>query len=116
MGSIAPDRGTIEPIILHQVLGPARFAGCGIQAKQVAHGAQGIDLASTDDGRGAWPTRVGDGVRTVVVVFPEELAVVSTQAQESFHAGDAGARRPLGFALGVQGSNAIHDVDTTASD
>src|SRR5439155_1784286 len=51
MGGKPPDlHGRL--VILGQILGPNHFAVSDVQTKQVAHGAQGVDFAVLNHGRG----------------------------------------------------------------
>src|SRR5262249_58939414 len=85
--------------VLREVLRPDHLAGVGVEAKQVAHGAEGVDLAVLDRRGGARPGGVADLIGAVVLVLPEDLAVVLVEAQDALLAVNALAGETAGGVL-----------------
>src|SRR5262249_12617568 len=100
---------------------PHQLAGGGLQAVQVAHGAQRVDAAAVHHGRTPRAGGVSDpGVGAVVVVLPDGLAVLGVQAEDAFLAltdplAGVGARLH-GWRLLAGGQLAVHDVDAVPDD
>src|SRR5262249_42720822 len=72
-GTEAPDLH-VGVIVLDEIPRPEQLAVVGVEAAQVAHGAEGVDLAVADDGRGPGAAGVGHGVLGGVLMLPEDAA------------------------------------------
>src|SRR5208283_4173174 len=85
-----------------------------LQAEQLAHGAQRVDLAVLDHRRGARPGGVAHLVAAGILVFPEDFAVRFVEAQDAVLARDHIAGKTT---LGVRGpliQDAVGDEDLAA--
>src|SRR5262249_5241663 len=113
MGSVAPNR-RLGLVFLRQIMGPKNLARFGIEAKQISFRSQRVDLAALDQRRGARAERVRDGIRAVVLVFPEQLAVRFVKTQHAFSAWDRlllASGEALLRILDSFGQDTIHDVN-----
>src|SRR5205085_4298179 len=105
-----PDRG-VDFVVLGEVASPHQLAGDCVEAAQVAHGAERVDPAGPDQRRSAWSAAVGNLVRAVVFVLPQQFAAIRIQTKDALAARNTGPRGTFGFAVCVEGALAIHDVD-----
>src|SRR5262249_36775654 len=83
-----------------------------LQAEEVAHGSQRVNLAALHDRRGPRPGRVAHAVRAVILVLPEDLSGRFFQAEDSLLARDGAL---AGFAA-TPGRDAIGHVDPATGD
>ena len=87
MGGKPPDlHGRL--VILGQILGPNHFAVGDVQTKQIAHGAQGVDFAVLNHGRGPRSGWVLQVISAVVFMLPENVAGRVFEAEHALFAGD----------------------------
>src|SRR5205823_3790111 len=70
-------------VFLLEVLGPEELACGGVEAAEVAHGAQGVDLAPADGRGAARAGGVADLVGAVVLVLPALLAGGRVEAEDA---------------------------------
>ena len=69
-----------------EILAPDHPAVFRVQAPQIAFRAQCEDFSLVDGWGAPGPTAIGDVVRTVVFVFPQQSARVGREAQDSLRA------------------------------
>src|SRR5205823_10951619 len=81
---------------------------------EVAHGAEGVDLAAADGGGAARPGGVADAVVAGVLVRPERLAAAGVEAEDALAALQLVA--PAGVRRAVAGGDVIGDEDAAAGD
>ena len=67
---------------------PELLAADGVEAGEVPLGAQRIDLAASDRRSAAGAAGIGDRIRAVVFMLPQQTAVVGSEAEHPFAAGD----------------------------
>src|SRR5262249_3036002 len=82
-------------VFLAQFLAPDWPAGRYVEAGEVAHRAEGVDLAAADRRRAPRPGRVGNLVVAVVFVLPQVPAGLRVEAVDAFLAAT------LAFLAGV---------------
>src|SRR5262245_41760430 len=102
-------------VVFREVLRPDWLAVGGVEAEQIAHRAEGINVAAVHDRRRPRAGRVGDiRVGAVVGVGPDRLAVGRVHAHDALAAGlCARGRRVLRVRLAF---HAVHDVQLAAGD
>src|ERR1051325_7293666 len=83
MAGEAPHRNG-EIILLEQVLRPEHGPLVSIVTVEMPHGAERVDLAAGDKGRGARAGGVADLIGAIVFVLPDDLAVGFVQAEDAF--------------------------------
>src|SRR5262249_51938284 len=98
--------------ILDEVLRPDRFPGLRLQAPEVTHRSERVDLVADDGRRGPRAERVADLlVRAVVLVFPNLLAGVFVQAHDALLARRG---RGPGRLFSDRAGDPVHTVDEPA--
>ena len=80
--------GHLDAIVLRKVLGPDERSLAGIQAEELPHGSQRVDLALMHRRRAARTGGVGHLVSTVVRMAPEQFTAHRVEALDSFLALD----------------------------
>src|SRR5207244_2789024 len=86
-----------------------------IQAVEVAHGAEGVDLSAMHDRSRPRSARIEDLVKAIVLLLPQQLAVGFLEAEDAFFSLQpflAEALLPLGGFVAL----AVHDVDSAFRD
>src|SRR5262249_12446975 len=99
-----------------EVLLPHGRALARVEAAQVAHGPERVDLAAGDDGRGPGAGRVRDFVGARVLALPRQLAVGHVEAQDALLAGQGFAGETALGVLHPLVEDAVGDVDLAAGD
>jgi hypothetical protein len=115
MRRISPDWRFIREI-LQEIATPQHAPIAGIEAQQVAHGAQGEDSTAGHEGRGARAGGIRNPVRTVLGVFPNPGAGARVEAQHPFISRDDWSRTFAGFALRRFALQAIEQVEPVSHD
>ena len=87
MAGVAPHR-RLRVVFLRQILLPNDFARVGLEADEIALGAERVDLVAVDDRRAARAGRVRDRVLHRVLVVPLLLAGRLVEAQHALDAGE----------------------------
>ena len=103
MAAEAPHRG-FDLVVLLQIARPEDGPFLDIEAVEVAHAAEGVDLAAVHRGGAAGAAGVGDGVLAGILPFPQRLAVGRAIAQHAliaaeFAPGEAGGDLVLGVEV-----------------
>src|SRR5438046_444125 len=114
MRGVTPDGG-FNLVILTEIFSPKTFAGFGVQATQVTHGAEGIDAPLMNQRRGSRPAGVGDLVGAIIFILPDQPAVTGIETQNSLFAEDALACRPQWLPGFIASSLAIHNIKSAVS-
>src|SRR5262249_26240606 len=114
MGGPAPDGRAIKLVFLGKVLCPMNLPRHAIETQEIPHGAERVDALLVNQRRGARSAGVGNRVRAIVFVLPENLAIAGAEAQNTLVTRNAIARGSPRLAAGVQGTLAVHYVDTSS--
>ena len=110
----APDRRG-RGVVGLEVFRPEQAAGRCIEAGKVALGTEGVDAAVGHRRRAPRPRGIGDRVRAVVLVLPEQPAGGRVEAEQPFGAGAERAIIGAVHQLTLAG-HVIHDVDPAVGD
>src|SRR5262249_40646627 len=78
----------VHRVFTQQLLRPVNLARVGVEAKQVPHGTERVDLAIDDDRRAARTGAVRDLVFAGIFVLPEDFAGRLAQTEDAFGAGN----------------------------
>src|SRR5262249_52366422 len=111
----APDRHR-SVVIAREVLRPEHLPRAGIQAEEIPHRAQGVNLAPGDDRRGPRTGGILDVVPAVIFMLPQLLAGLGVQAEHPLLALDPTLVERIARIASAIGEDAVGDVDLAASD
>jgi hypothetical protein len=114
MSGEAPERH-FNLVFLEQILGPENVP-LEVEAVELPHRAEGVDLVAGDDRRGARSGGVADVVGRLVFVLPQDLAGHLVQTQHAFLAVHTTAAEGALGVLGPLGEHAIGDEDSAVRD
>src|SRR5436190_18557468 len=98
MSGEAP-QGSRDREFLFEILRPKNVALLCIEADQIALGTQRINAFAIDGGSGARPRRIADGIRTIILVLPEDCAVFLVKAQHPLHSGNFALLKWVGWVF-----------------
>ena len=93
---LQPQAFGVAPVVLHEIPPPRFLAGGGVEAEEVAHRAEVVDLPVGHRRRGARAGRVADGVLARILELPDFLAGGGVQAEQPFRPADGVARERVG--------------------
>src|SRR5260370_39881637 len=108
MGGEAPDLDG-RLILFHEVLRPNDFTVGHIQAEQVPHGSQGVNLAVAVDGSRSWSGRVLYVIDAIIRMLPHNLAFGVVATEHAIFAGDLVLAEPAGGGLRLRAHAAVPD-------
>src|SRR5262249_26137024 len=104
-------------VVAREVLRPDHLAAVGVEAKEIAHGANGVNLAIDHRRRGARPGGVANpSVDAVVFVLPEEGSGGLVEAEDALLAFDFLAGEAADGVLAPFGEDAVGYVDAAVDD
>src|SRR5205807_3601480 len=96
-------------IVFDKVLGPQDLAGRNIEAKQMAHGSQRVDLVTRNNWCRPRSGCVADFVGGIVGLLPDYSPVSLIQAKDAFFPRNRVLRESALWVLDAFGQNSIRD-------
>src|SRR6478752_5445453 len=102
-------------VVTNKILGPDNFARLRIEAQQVAHRAERVNLSIGDEWRRARTGWIADSVWAVIFVLPGDPPGRIIETENAFRSGKLAAGERVGRQLGAIRQDAIREIDMVSS-